>query len=66
MVVRIDGQTSDLIKFGVGVRQGCPVAPSLFNIYVGVMMEEVWKKVTSGGIKVGGSSVFLRRQISTT
>jgi len=38
---------------GQGVRQVCPLAPVLFNIYIEEMMREAMEEMTEG-IKVGG------------
>ena len=32
--IRIDGKYSEPGKIGRGVRQGCPLSPILFNIYI--------------------------------
>jgi len=52
-VVRIDGELSGCCIIGQGVRQGCPLSPLLFNIYIQYVINEALEDVEEG-VKVGG------------
>ena len=39
--VKYDGKITEFFKFGKGVRQGCPLSPLLFNIYVNDIFEAI-------------------------
>src|SRR5688572_26839360 len=54
--IRIDGEYSEPGKIGRGVRQGCPLSPILFNIYIEEIIRETLEDMEEG-IKVGGRMV---------
>jgi len=52
-VVGIDGVDSESVIIGRGVRQGCPLSPLLFNIYIQSLVDEALKNIEDG-VKVVG------------
>jgi len=52
-VVRIDGELSGCCIIRQGVRQGCPLSPLLFNIYIQYAINNALEDVEEG-VKVGG------------
>ena len=55
--VRVDGVEGDWFPIRTGLRQGCVMSPSLFNLYMDAMM----RKVTVGGaagVRVGQETVI--------
>lgn len=54
--IRLEGELTEPGQIGRGVRQGCPLSPLLFNIYI----EEVIRETMEGldrGVKVGGQLI---------
>ena len=54
--VRIEGELSEPVQIGRSVRQGCPLSPILFNLYIEELIREALQD-TEEGIKVGGKMV---------
>src|SRR6218665_921721 len=54
--IRIEGEYSEPELIGRGVRQGCPLSPLLFNIYIEELIREALED-TEEGIKVGGKII---------
>jgi hypothetical protein len=50
--VRVDGRVSECFKTYKGVRQGCPLSPSLFAAFIGDI-EEMFRKGQAGGGRGG-------------
>ncbi|KAH0816026.1 hypothetical protein GEV33_006765 [Tenebrio molitor] len=55
--VRVDGRVSECFKTNKGVRQGCPLSPSLFAAFIGDI-EEMFRKGQAGGVVVGKEKVW--------
>ena len=53
VVIRINSCHSDACQLGRGVRQGCPLSPLLFNIYIQQLIAEALEN-TDDGVKVNG------------
>ena len=48
----VDGEYSEKFSVEQGVRQGCPISPILFSVFVNGLIKEMREKV-QGGVKVG-------------
>ena len=55
--VKVGDEKSESFLTKKGVRQGCPLSPSLFAAYIGDM-EEMFRKAQSGGVVVGKEKVW--------
>ena len=55
--VRTGHGTTDWIRIGKGVRQGCILLPCLFNLYAEYIMRNAGLEETQAGIKIAGRNV---------
>ena len=55
--VRIGRGTRDWFQIGKGVRQGCILSPSLFNLYAEDIMRSSGMEETQAGIKIAGRNI---------
>ncbi|KAI5742530.1 hypothetical protein M8J77_008273 [Diaphorina citri] len=55
VIVRIENEETEEITIGRGVRQGCCMSPSLFNLYAEKLLEEALRDTP--GIQVGEENV---------
>jgi hypothetical protein len=51
--VRVEGECSEYFEVGTGLRQGCVMSPTLFNIYMDRMMRKVVEGNAGGGLELG-------------
>ena len=49
--------TTDWFQIGKGVRQGCILSPSLFNLYAEDIMRNTGLEETQAGIKIAGRNI---------
>ena len=49
--------TTDWFKIGKGVRQGCILSPSLFNLYAEYIMQKAGLEESQSGNKIAGRNV---------
>ena len=56
--VTVDGQVAPDFEVSNGLRQGCVIAPTLFNLYFGLFIEQWRVKCSEFGVegfyKIGG------------
>ncbi len=57
---KLDGELSDSVATGVGVRQGCVMSPWLFNIFMDGCMREMKAKVEKVGTRMKMNGVDWR------
>ena len=55
--VRTGHGTTDWFQIGKGVRQGCILSPSLFNLYAEYIMRNAGLEETQAGIKIAGRNI---------
>ena len=55
--VRTGHGTADWFPIGKGVRQGCILSPSLFNLYVEYIMRNSGLEESQAGIKIAGRNI---------
>ena len=58
--VRVDGQLSESFNIKKGVRQGCPLSPNLFNLFINDIFNNCNKYGISFGDKRCCGGVFSR------
>ena len=55
--VRTEHGTTDWFQIGKGVRQGCILAPCLFNLYAEYIMRNAGLEEAQAGIKIAGRNI---------
>ena len=64
--VRTGHGTTDWFQIGKGVRQGCILSPSLFNLYAEYIMRNAGLEETQAGIKIAGRNIHNLRYADDT
>ena len=64
--VRIVHGTKDWFQIGKGVRQGCILSPSLFNLYAEYIMRNTGLEEAQAGIKTAGRNIHNLRYADDT
>ena len=60
--VRVNGQFSEAFEVVSGLRQGCCLAPLLFNLYVNLILQQWRQKSGPGGVRIQYSAQLNLRQ----
>ena len=64
--VRTGNGTADCFQIGKGVRQGCVLPPSLFNLYAEYFMRNAGLDDAQSGIKIAGRNINNLRYADNT
>ena len=64
--VRTGHRTTDWFEIGKGVRQGCILSPSLFNLYAEYIMRNAGLGEAQAGIKIAGRNISNLRYADDT
>ena len=64
--VRTGHGTTDWFPIGKGVRQGCILSPSLFNLYAEYIMQNARLDEAQAGIKIAGRNINNLRYVDDT
>ena len=64
--VRTGHGTIDWLQIGKGVRQGCILSPSLFNLYAEYIMRNAGLDEAQAGIKIAGRNINNLRYVDDT
>uniref|UniRef100_A0A8B9Y4V9 Reverse transcriptase domain-containing protein n=1 Tax=Bos mutus grunniens TaxID=30521 RepID=A0A8B9Y4V9_BOSMU len=64
--VRTGHETTDWFQIGKGVRQGCKLSPSLFNLYAEYIMRNARLEEAQAGIKISGRNISHLRYVDDT
>ena len=65
-IVRTGNGTTDWFQIGEGVRQGCILSPSLFNLYAEYIMRNAGLDEAQAGIKIAGRNINNLRYVDDT
>ena len=60
-----NGRT-DWFQIGKGVRQGCILSPSLFNLYAEYIMQNAGLDEAQAGIKIAGGEISITSDMQMT
>ena len=63
---RIGHGTTDWFQIGKGIRQGCILAPCLFNLYAEYIMRNTGLDEAQAGIKIAGRNINKLRYVDDT
>ena len=64
--VRTEHGTTDWIKIGKGVHEGCILSPCLFNLYAEYIMRNAGLEETQAGIKIARRNISNLRYANDT